>query len=41
MDVESSYLGALATVRRWRIVGRELELLDAKGTRVLVFEPAT
>ena len=38
MDIESAYLQALQSVRRWRIVNGQLELLNQAGTRLVVFE---
>jgi heat shock protein HslJ len=38
MDAEGSFLKALGNVTRWRISGRELELMDGAGLVVLVFE---
>jgi heat shock protein HslJ len=43
MDLEQKFLAMFATVARWNIVGRKLELRDANGAVVAVFEftPAT
>ena len=38
MDAEGSFLKALGNVVRWRITGRELELMDGAGLVVAVFE---
>ena len=38
MDLESHYLSMFEKVARWKIVGRELALLDAGGKPVATFE---
>lgn len=38
MDIEQKFLATLNRVKRWRLDGRHLELLDADGQRVARFE---
>ena len=38
METEKAYLEALAQVRRWRIAGIHLELMDATGAVLARFE---
>lgn len=38
MDTEQGYFAALAEVRRWGVVGRQLELFDAGGKRLARLE---
>ncbi|HXC96430.1 MAG TPA: META domain-containing protein [Edaphobacter sp.] len=40
MDTEQRFLKALGQVKRWKIVGRELELMDGDAKVVATFEPA-
>jgi heat shock protein HslJ len=38
MDTEAAFLQVLTKVNKWRIVGRDLELFDANGKSVALFE---
>jgi heat shock protein HslJ len=38
MGTEQNFLKALGQVRRWKIAGRQLELMDGSGKVVVVFE---
>ncbi len=38
METEQNFLKALGEVKRWKIVGHELELMDGAGKVVAVFE---
>ncbi len=38
MDTEGKFLKALGSASRWKISGRELELMDDSGGMVAVFE---
>ena len=38
MEVERAFLAALERVRRWRLSGSQLELLDGAGTALARFE---
>ena len=38
MDTEQNFLKALGEVKRWRIAGRQLTLMDGSGKAVAVFE---
>jgi len=38
MDVETAFLPALQRVAKWRIAGRQLELLDSAGALVARFD---
>jgi heat shock protein HslJ len=38
MDTEAAFLEALTKVKKWKIVGRDLELFDAAGKSVALFE---
>jgi heat shock protein HslJ len=40
METEKKFLRALDQVRRWRIAGRRLELMDGSGKVVAVLEVA-
>jgi heat shock protein HslJ len=40
MQTEQKFLKALEQVKRWKIAGRRLELMDGSGRVVLVFEVA-
>jgi heat shock protein HslJ len=39
MEQERAFIDTLATVTRWRIAGQQLELLDANGQVIALFEP--
>ena len=38
MEIERAFLAALERVRRWRLSGSQLELLDGAGTALARFE---
>ena len=38
METEQNFLKALGEVKRWKIAGHELELMDGAGKVVAVFE---
>ena len=38
METEQKFLAALGQVKRWRIAGRQLELMDDSGAVVAVLE---
>ena len=38
MDTEQNFLKALGEVKRWKIAGRQLTLMDGSGKAVAVFE---
>jgi heat shock protein HslJ len=38
MQTEQKFLKALEQVKRWKIAGRQLKLMDGSGKVVLVFE---
>jgi heat shock protein HslJ len=38
METEQKFLAALRQVKRWRIAGRQLELMDDSGALVAVLE---
>jgi copper homeostasis protein (lipoprotein) len=40
METEQDFLKALGNVRRWKIAGEQLELMDGSGKVVAVFEAA-
>jgi len=40
METEQKFLRALGQVKRWRIAGRRLELIDGSGKVVAVLEVA-
>jgi hypothetical protein len=38
MDIEAAFFAALGRVRSWKIIGEHLELYDAGGSPLALFE---
>jgi heat shock protein HslJ len=38
METEQKFLKALGQVKRWKIAGQQLEMMDGSGKVILVFE---